>query len=71
MDDPPLAATGFAIAKPISVAKSAQNDTHALTCSADTRLYRKGARQEVELYFIGYALIENRNAVFVDRAPEE
>jgi IS5 family transposase len=42
------------------------NDTHASTSDPDARLYRKGAGKEAKLCFIGHALMENRNALFVD-----
>ena len=42
------------------------NDTHASTTDPDARLYRKGAGKEAKLCFIGHALMENRNALFVD-----
>ena len=42
------------------------NDTHASTSDPDARLYRKGAGKEAKLCFIGPALMENRNALFVD-----
>ncbi len=32
----------------------------------DARLYRKGAGKEAKLCFIGHALMENCNALFVD-----
>ena len=42
------------------------NDTHASTSDPEARLYRKGAGKEAKLCFIGHALMENRNALFVD-----
>ena len=42
------------------------NDTHASTSDPDARLYRKGAGKEAKLCFMGHALMENRNALFVD-----
>jgi transposase len=42
------------------------NDTHTSTSDPDARLYRKGAGKEAKLCFIGHALMENRNALFVD-----
>jgi transposase len=42
------------------------NETHASTSDPDARLYRKGAGKEAKLCFIGHALMENRNALFVD-----
>jgi transposase len=42
------------------------NDTHVSTSDPEARLYRKGAGKEAKLCFIGHALMENRNALFVD-----
>ncbi|MEK8091221.1 IS5 family transposase [Methylocystis sp. IM3] len=42
------------------------NETHASTSDPEARLYRKGAGKEAKLCFIGHALMENRNALFVD-----
>lgn len=42
------------------------NETHASTTDPEARLYRKGAGKEARLCFIGHALMENRNALFVD-----
>ncbi len=42
------------------------NDTHASTSDPEARLYRKGAGKEAKLCFIGHALMENRNTLFVD-----
>jgi len=42
------------------------NETHASTTDPEARLYRKGAGKEAKLCFIGHALMENRNALFVD-----
>jgi transposase len=42
------------------------NETHASTTDPEARLYRKGPGKEAKLCFIGHALMENRNALFVD-----
>jgi transposase len=42
------------------------NDTHASTSDPDAKLYRKGPGQEAKLCFIGHALMENRNGLYVD-----
>jgi hypothetical protein len=42
------------------------NKTHASTTDPDAMLYRKGAGMEAKLCFIGHALMENRNGLFVD-----
>lgn len=42
------------------------NETHVSTSDPEARLYRKGAGKEAKLCFIGHALMENRNALFVD-----
>jgi hypothetical protein len=42
------------------------NATHASTTDPDAKLYRKGPGQEVKLCFLGHALMENRNGLFVD-----
>ena len=42
------------------------NETHASTTDPQARLYRKGPGKEAKLCFIGHALMENRNALFVD-----
>ncbi len=42
------------------------NETHISTTDPDARLYRKGSGQEAKLCFIGHALMENRNGIFVD-----
>ena len=42
------------------------NQTHASTTDPDARLYRKGrSGMEAKLSFIGHALMENRNGLFV------
>jgi transposase len=46
--------------------KKRSNETHASTTDPEARLYRKGAGKEARLCFIGHALMENRNALFVD-----
>ena len=42
------------------------NQTHASTTDPDAMLYRKGAGMEAKLCFIGHALMENRNGLFVE-----
>jgi transposase len=42
------------------------NATHASTTDPDAKLYRKGPGQEAKLCFLGHALMENRNGLFVD-----
>lgn len=42
------------------------NETHASTSDPDAMLYRKGSGMEAKLCFIGHALMENRNGIFVD-----
>jgi hypothetical protein len=42
------------------------NTTHASTTDPDAKLYRKGPGQEAKLCFLGHALMENRNGLFVD-----
>jgi transposase len=42
------------------------NKTHASTSDPDALLYRKGPGMEARLYYIGHALMENRNGLFVD-----
>ena len=42
------------------------NTTHASTTDPDAKLYRKGPGQEAKLCFLGHALMENRNDLFVD-----
>jgi transposase len=42
------------------------NQTHASTSDPDAMLYRKGSGMEAKLCFIGHALMENRNGLFVD-----
>jgi transposase len=41
------------------------NDTHASTTDPEAKLYRKGNGQSAKLYFMGHALIENRNGLVV------
>ena len=45
--------------------REASNQTHASTTDPDARLYRKGSGMEAKLSFIGHALMENRNGLFV------
>jgi hypothetical protein len=42
------------------------NETHASRSDPDALLYRKGSGMEAKLCFIGHALMENRNGIFVD-----
>ena len=42
------------------------NKTHISTTDPDAMLYRKGPGMEAKLRFIGHALMENRNGLFVD-----
>jgi hypothetical protein len=42
------------------------NDTHASTTDLEARLYRKGLGKEAKLCFLGHALLENRDGLFVD-----
>jgi len=42
------------------------NRTHVSTTDPDAMLYRKGPGMEAKLCFIGHALMENRNGLFVD-----
>ncbi len=42
------------------------NETHASTTDPEARLYRKGPGKEAKLCFIGHALMENRQGLFVD-----
>lgn len=42
------------------------NETHASTSDPDAMLYRKGSGMEAKLCFIGHALMENREGLFVD-----
>ena len=42
------------------------NATHASTTDPDAKLYRKGPGQEAKLCFLGHALMENGNGLFVD-----
>jgi transposase len=41
------------------------NDTHSSITDPDARLYRKGPGKEARLYFLGHALMENRNGLIV------
>ena len=42
-----------------------RSDTHKSTTDPDARLYRKGKGQEAKLYFMGHAVMENRNGLAV------
>lgn len=48
--------------------KKRSNETHASTSDPGAKLYRKGPGQESKLYFIGHALMENRNRLLSTRA---
>ncbi|MGE5158186.1 MAG: IS5 family transposase, partial [Gemmatimonas sp.] len=65
-DDPPLGGGGSRNREVDFHGEKRSNDTHASTSDPDARLYRKGAGKEAKLCFIGHALMENRNALFVD-----
>ena len=41
------------------------NDTHESKTDPDAKLFRKGKSQPAKLYFMGHALIENRNGLVV------
>lgn len=43
-----------------------KNDTHRSTTDPDCRLLKKGKGKESKLYFMGHALMENRNGLVVD-----
>jgi hypothetical protein len=47
------------------------NETHASTTDPEARLYRKGPGKEAKLCFMGHALMENRNGLFVDACLTE
>ena len=66
MDDPPSGGGGSRNREADFHGEKRSNDTHASTSDPDARLYRKGAGKEAKLCFIGHALMENRNALFVD-----
>jgi len=42
------------------------NQTHTSTSDPDAMLYRKGPGMEAKLCFLGHALMENRNGLFVE-----
>ena len=42
------------------------NETHASVTDPDARLYRKGGGKEAKLYYMGHALMENRNGLVVE-----
>jgi len=46
--------------------KPLSNETHRSTTDPEARLYRKGKGREAKLYFMGHALMENRNGLIVD-----
>jgi transposase len=66
MDDPPSGRGRLRNREADFHGEKRSNDTHASTSDPDARLYRKGAGKEAKLCFIGHALMENRNALFVD-----
>ena len=66
MDNPPSGGGGSRNREADFHGEKRSNDTHASTSDPDARLYRKGAGKEAKLCFIGHALMENRNALFVD-----
>ncbi len=41
------------------------NETHRSTTDPDARLYKKGDGQPAKLYYLGHALMENRNGLVV------
>ena len=41
------------------------NDTHESRTDPEAKLFRKGSSQPAKLYFMGHALIENRNGLVV------
>ena len=47
------------------------NETHTSTTDPEARLYRKGPGKEAKLYFMGHALMENRNGRVVDACLTE
>ena len=65
-DDPPSGRGGSRNREADFHGEKRSNDTHASTSDPDARLYRKGAGKEAKLCFMGHALMENRNALFVD-----
>ena len=42
-----------------------KNDTHASTSDPDSRSYRKAARREAKLCYMGHAIMENRHGLAV------
>jgi len=42
------------------------NATHASVTDPEAKLYRKSSQQGADLYYIGHALMENRNGLVVD-----
>ena len=65
-DDPPSGRGGSRNREADFHGEKRSNDTHASTSDPDARLYRKGAGKEAKLCFMGHALMEHRNALFVD-----
>jgi IS5 family transposase len=47
------------------------NDTHQSTTDPESKLYRKGRRQEAKLSYCGNVLMENRNGLIVDLRVEQ
>lgn len=47
------------------------NATHQSTTDPQARLYRKGPGKEARLYYLGHALMENRNGLLVDLSVHE
>ena len=65
-NDPPSGGNGSRNYEVDFHGEKRSNETHASTSDPDARLYRKGAGKEAKLCFIGHALMENRNALFVE-----
>ena len=65
-DDPPSGGGGSRNREADFHGEKRSNETHASTSDPEARLYRKGAGKVAKLCFIGHALMENRNALFVD-----
>jgi hypothetical protein len=42
-----------------------RNDTHQSTTDPDAKLYTKGSGKEAKLYYMGHAVMENRNGLVV------
>lgn len=65
-DDQPPPSSGGRNADVDFKGERRSNETHVSTSDPDARLYRKGPGQEAKLCFIGHALMENRNGIYVD-----